>query len=50
MECKKTEHKKFDLNKKKKIAIKSLYEINCFLNKLNTVKKIKEIKDLIKNK
>jgi len=44
----KKKSKKFNLHAKKDCAIKSLFEVNCFLNKISTAKKIKEITHIIK--
>ena len=40
--------KKFNLHEKKDCAIKSLFEVNCFLNKLSTAKNITKITNFIK--
>ena len=47
MENRHKNKKRFNFSQKKDCAIKSLYEINCFLNKLNTAYTIKKI---LKNK
>ena len=36
-------NKKFDFNKKKKCAINSINEINCFLTNLNNARKFRKI-------
>ena len=40
--------KKFSLHERKDCAIKSLLEVNCFLNKLSTANKITKITHFIK--
>ena len=40
MDNKKKTHKKFNLHEKKDCAVESLFEVNCFLNKLFSAKKI----------
>lgn len=40
--------KKFNLIAKKDCAIKSIYEVNCFLSKLNTVNKITKLTNSFK--
>ena len=35
--------KKMNIYEKKDRILKSIFEVNCFLNKLSTVKKIKNI-------
>ena len=50
MDNKKKTHKKFKLHEKKDCAVKSLFEVNCFLNKLSSAKKLTKITHLIKSK